>query len=89
MGSGVRGRSQASRRGTMSPLGLGRGCDVAGGRLVSETSGRRPRANRRCSETPLIEASDEVGRWAGSLMRLAGGPARGSLARLSFVDLFP
>jgi hypothetical protein len=37
---------------------------------------------------PLNEASDEVGRWAGSLTRLARGLARGSLARLSFVDLF-
>jgi hypothetical protein len=73
----------------MPPLGLGRGGDVAGGRPMSETLGRRPRANRRCSETPMSEASDEVGRWAGSLIRLAGGPARGSLARLSFVDLFP
>jgi hypothetical protein len=45
--------------------------------------------NRRCSETPLSEASDEVGISAGLLMRLAGGPARGSLARFSFVDLFP
>jgi hypothetical protein len=66
----------------MLPLGLGRGGDVSGGRPVSETPGRRPRANWRC------EASDEVGRWAGSLTRLAGGPARGSLARLPFVDIF-
>jgi hypothetical protein len=73
----------------MPPLGLGRGDDVAEGRHVSETLGRRPRANRRCSETPLSEASDEVGRWTDSLTRLAGGPARGSLARLSFVDPFP
>jgi hypothetical protein len=67
----------------MPPLGLGRDGDVAGGRPMSKTSGRRPRANRRC------EASDEVRRWADSLTRLAGGPARGSLARLPFVDLFP
>jgi hypothetical protein len=60
----------------MPPLGLGRGGDVAGGWPVSETPGRRPQANRMCSETPLSEASDEVGRWAGSLTRLAGGPAR-------------
>jgi hypothetical protein len=72
----------------MPPLGLGRGGDVAGGRPVSETSGRRLRTNRGCSETHMSEASDEVGRWAGSLMRLAGGPARGSLARLLFIDLF-
>jgi hypothetical protein len=71
----------------MLPLGLGRGGDVAGGRSMSETPGRRPRANRRCSETPLSEASNEVGRWAGSLTCLAGGPVRGSLARLSFVNL--
>jgi hypothetical protein len=56
---------------------------------VSETPGRRPRANRRCFETPLSEASDEVGRWAGSLICLAGGPVIGSLAHLSFVDLSP
>jgi hypothetical protein len=51
----------------MSPLGLRRGGDVAEGRPVSETLERRPRANRRCSETPLSEASDEVGIWAGLL----------------------
>jgi hypothetical protein len=73
----------------MPPLGLGRGGDVAGDRPVSETLGLRPRANRRCSETPLSEASNEVGRWAGWLICLAGGPARESLARLSFIDLFP
>jgi hypothetical protein len=60
----------------MPPLGLGQGGDVAGGRPVSETLGLRPRANRRCSETPLSEALDEVGRWAGWLICLAGGPAR-------------
>jgi hypothetical protein len=73
----------------MPPLGLGRGGDVAEGRPVSETQGRRPRVNQRYSKTPLSEASDEVGRWAGSLTRLVGGTARGSLACLSFVDLFP
>jgi hypothetical protein len=51
--------------------------------------GLRPRVNRRCSETPLNEASDEAGRWAGLLTCLAGGPARESLARLPFVDLSP
>jgi hypothetical protein len=45
--------------------------------------------NRRCFKTPLSEASGEVGRWAGSLTCFARGPVRGSLARLSFVDLFP
>jgi hypothetical protein len=30
---------------------------------------------------PLCEASDEVERWAGTLTWLAGGPARGELAR--------
>jgi hypothetical protein len=30
---------------------------------------------------PLWETSDEVERWVGMLMRLAGGPARGELAR--------
>jgi hypothetical protein len=59
---------------------------LSGGRLVSETLGLRPRANRRCSETPLSQVSDEVGRWAGLLICLAGGPARESLARLPFVD---
>jgi hypothetical protein len=61
-GSGVRGRSRTSQRRTMPPLGLGGGGNVVGGRPVSETLGRRPQANRRCSETPLSEASDEVGR---------------------------
>jgi hypothetical protein len=32
---------------------------------------------------PLHEASDEVERWAGMLTWLAGGPARGELARMS------
>jgi hypothetical protein len=36
--------------------------------------------SRRCSETPLHEASDEAGIWAGLLTRLAGGPAREDLA---------
>jgi hypothetical protein len=73
----------------MPPLGLGRGGDVAGGRSMPETPGLRPRANRRCSETPLSEASDEVGRCVGLLTCLAGGPTRESLARLSSVDLSP
>jgi hypothetical protein len=73
----------------MLTLGLGRGGDVARGRLVSKTLGLRPRANRRCFETPLSEASDEAGRWAGLLTRLVGGPTRGNLAHgSSFVD-FP
>jgi hypothetical protein len=74
----------------MPTLGLGQGGDVAGGRPVSETSGLRPWANQRCSETPLSEASDEAGIWVGLLARLAGGPARGDLAHVSsFVDFFP
>jgi hypothetical protein len=73
----------------MPPLGLGRGGVVAGGRPMTETSGRRPRAKRWRSGTPLSEASDEAWIWASLLTRLAGGPARGSLARFSFVDLFP
>jgi hypothetical protein len=52
--------------------------------LRTEASGE-PEAFR----DSLSGASDEVGRWAGLLTRLAGGPARGSLARLFFVDLFP
>jgi hypothetical protein len=51
----------------MPVLGLGRGRDVVVVQPVSETPGLRPRANRRCSETPLREASDEAGRWAGLL----------------------
>jgi hypothetical protein len=73
----------------MSPLGLGRCSDVTGGRPVSETSERRPQVNMRCSKTPLSEASDEVGIWAGLLTRLAGGPSRRSLAPFSIADLFP
>jgi hypothetical protein len=69
-------------------LGLGRGGDVIVGRPVSETLGLRPRANQRCSETPLSEASDEAERWAGLLICLIGGPTRENLVRLSFVD-FP
>jgi hypothetical protein len=73
----------------MPTPGLGRGGDVAGGRPVSETLGLRPRASRWCSETPLSEASDEAGIWAGLLTRLAGGLVRGDLAHgSSFVD-FP
>jgi hypothetical protein len=54
-------------------LGLGRGDNVAVGWFVSETSELRPRASRRSSETPLCEASDEAGRWAGLLTCLARG----------------
>jgi hypothetical protein len=73
----------------MPILGLGRGGGVIGGRPVSETPRLRARANQRCFETPLSEASDEAGRWTGLLTCLAGGPARESLARLPFVDLSP
>jgi hypothetical protein len=73
----------------MPILGLGRDSDVVRGRPVYETPRLRPRASRRCSETPLSEALDEAGRWAGLLTCLAGGPARESLARLSFVDFSP
>jgi hypothetical protein len=69
-------------------LGLGRGSDVIGGEPVSETLELRPRANQKCSETPLSEASDKAGRRAGLLICLAGGPTRENLARLSFPD-FP
>jgi hypothetical protein len=61
--------------------GLRRGDDVVVGWPVSETPELRPRASRRCFETPLCEASDEAERWAGMLTRLAGGPARENLAR--------
>jgi hypothetical protein len=47
------------------------------------------RTRRRCSETPLHEASNEAGRWAGLLTCLAGGSARENLVRLSLVDFFP
>jgi hypothetical protein len=70
-------------------LGLGRDDDVVVGRPVSKNPGLRPRANRRCSETPLCETSDEAGRWAGLLTCLAGGPARENLVRLSLVGFFP
>jgi hypothetical protein len=58
--------------------------------LCPRPQGLRPRANRRCSETPLREASDEAGIEAGLLTRLAGGPAREDLAHgSSSVDFFP
>jgi hypothetical protein len=57
--------------------------------LCLRTPGLRPRANRRCSETPLSEASDEARRWAGLLTCLARGPARENLAHLSLVDFSP
>jgi hypothetical protein len=70
--------------------GSGQGGDVTGGRPVSETPGLRPRANWRCFETPLREAFDEAGIWAGLLTRLVGDPARGYLAHRSFfVNFFP
>jgi hypothetical protein len=71
----------------MPTLGLGRGDDVAGSRLVSKTPGLRPQLNRRCSKTSPSEASDEAGIWAGLLTRPARGLARGDLAHeSSFVD---
>jgi hypothetical protein len=73
----------------MPILGFERGGGVVGGRPVSETPGLRPRVNRRCSETPLSEALDEVGRWAGLLVCLARGLARENLACLPFVDFSP
>jgi hypothetical protein len=69
---------------------LGRGGRTVEGHLVSETLELRPRVNRRCPETLLWEASDEAGAQADLLSRLAGGPARGDLARgSSSVDFFP
>jgi hypothetical protein len=57
--------------------------------LCPRPQGLRPRASRMCSETPLREASDEAEIRAGLLTWLAGGPARGDLARgSSFVDFF-
>jgi hypothetical protein len=67
-------------------LGLERGGDVVVGWPVSETPRLRSRASRRCSETPLYEASDKAGRWAGLLTCLAGGPARENLSCLSLVN---
>jgi hypothetical protein len=50
----------------------------------------RPRVSQRRSETPLREASDEAGMWAGLLTRLAGGLARRDLAHgSSSIDFFP
>jgi hypothetical protein len=51
--------------------------------LCPRPLGLRPRANRRCPETPLGEASNEAGTRADMLSRLAGGPARGDLAHES------
>jgi hypothetical protein len=62
-----------------SSLRLGRDSDDAAGwpvpvpqRWVSDES--------EMFQDPSCEASDEVERWAGMLMRLAGGPASGELA---------
>jgi hypothetical protein len=71
-----------------SSLGLGRDGDDAAGLLVPVPQ-RWVSASRRCSETPLWEASDEVERWASTLTWLAGGPARGELARGSLQLIFP
>jgi hypothetical protein len=74
----------------MLSLGLGRVGNAIGVILCLRPQELRPRASRRCSETPLCEASDEVEIRAGLLTRLAGGPTRGDLARKSsFVDFFP
>jgi hypothetical protein len=55
--------------------------------LCLRPPGLRSRLNRRCSETPLREASDEAWTRACLLSWLAGGPARGDLAHgSSFVD---
>jgi hypothetical protein len=45
--------------------------------LCLRPPGLRPRANQRCSETPLWEALDELWTRAGLLSWLAGGPAKG------------
>jgi hypothetical protein len=60
--------------------GLGRCGRTVEGRPMSETPGLRPRANRKCPEITLWEASDEAGTQADLLSRLARGPARGDLA---------
>jgi hypothetical protein len=64
----------------MLSLGSGEAVELSRVVLCSRPPGLRPWANRRCPETPLWEASDEVGTRADLLLRLAGGPARGDLA---------
>jgi hypothetical protein len=64
----------------MPSLGLGEAVELLRIVLCLRPPWLRPRANQRCPETPLWEASDEAGTWAGLLSRLAGGPARGDLA---------
>jgi hypothetical protein len=52
---------------------------LLGAVLCLRPQGLRPRANQRCSETPLREASNEAGMLAGLPTQLAGGPARRDL----------
>jgi hypothetical protein len=73
----------------MPSLGLGEAVILLRVVLRPRPPGLRPRANRRCSETPLWEASDEAGIRVDQLSRLAGDPARGYLAHeSSSVDFF-
>jgi hypothetical protein len=44
---------------------------------------------RLASETPLSEASDGAGGWAGLFTCLAGGPTKEDLACFPFVDCSP
>jgi hypothetical protein len=60
--------------------GLGRDGDDAAGWHVPVPSARVS-GETKMFRDPLCEASDEVERWAGTLTWLAGGPARGELAR--------
>jgi hypothetical protein len=69
-----------SQRWAMPSLGSGEAVELLRVILCPRPSGLRPRANQRCPETPLWEASDEARTQADLLSRLAGGPARGDLA---------
>jgi hypothetical protein len=78
-----------SQRWAMPSLVSGEAVELLRVVLCPRPPGLRPRANRRCSETPLWEVSDEAGTQADLLSRLAGGPARGDLAHgSSSIDFF-
>jgi hypothetical protein len=71
----------------MPPLVSGEVVELFEGRPVFETPELRSRANRRCPETLLWEASDEARTRADLLLRLARGPAR-EIWPISFLLLF-
>jgi hypothetical protein len=79
-----------SQRWAMPSLGSGEAVELLRVIPCPRPSGLRPWVNRRCPETPLWDASDEVGTRADLLTWLVGGPARGDLAHgSSSVDFFP